>query len=183
VTAPYQRPDADRTVGHHRDRVKKLEGADMLGRGLAWGIYDQFTGDVVYEDDGSTPSGYFFSDAGILTQEYVVNCWVDFQAVGGWAPGTGTVFLVPLTVEADPSLTGLPLGFGISTDISLGAQTVIYFRVSNLSPDGIHGYIEAVVAADGSLVGPGNPYTWAAGDSPWMGAFSYWTNPPEYYTP
>ncbi len=179
VTAPYERIYIPQAVGQNRDRVRKLELADQLALLDGWAVLDPITLEYIIEDDNSSPTGYTVSSPDSIAQESTVSCWVDFVAIGGWTPGSGTVFLAKMDPQPGAGLLGVPLGFGVSVDASTGAQTIIYFRISTFSPDAASDYIEAVVATTGVAVGPGVPYTWATGDHVWYGAFTYYVDPPE----
>lgn len=176
MTAPYERIYVPQAVGQNRDRVKKLEGADRL----PGGPYDPFYpvgGEWIVEDDGSSPNGYFAGGTAYVSQEGIVNGAVEFIAVGGWAPGTGTRFLFGLAVTPDAwwgTGDGI-LGYGYAYSLGAGATTPLWFEVDTVTPYPVAGYVyaHALVQSDLSIVGPGNPYVWASGDIIFKGQLNY----------
>lgn len=186
MTAPYQRIYVPNAVAQNRNRVKKSENMDMLPDIFDPVYPDPVTSERVTEDDGSSPTGYLFPSTSYLLQQGIVHAGIEFLAIGGWTPGSGTQFLFGLAITpfSEWANGGFPLGYGVSIDDSTGAQTPVYFEANVVTPFPVAGFIyaQAVVWATGAVVGPGVPYTWATGDTVFKGNLTYGVDWPETIT-
>lgn len=190
MTAPWKRASVPGGMGTQLDRIRKLElgRVDMTQSGdeIYPFDYSSIGRFMVPADGGTGPNVIGYNDGAFteLTQQAVWMIQVNVTVTGAWTgAGSTPAYLLQLTEYASlhGSVTGVfsspanrpPIGSGLCYDASTGLSEHIFFRASDLVCTSAGGFtcIEAVLS-DGSLVGPGNPYVWAPGDSI-MGGYLY----------
>lgn len=175
MTAPWKRFSIPGGMGTQLDRVRRLELAHTQMAEDDSPFYQGGAGFFVGADGGTNPTAMNVTDYASLVQQQV---WVDqfmVYANFAWNPGTTATYLIALSQFASDHVAGLindfgiysnaPLGSGYCFDASTGNYEHLFFRGSPLTntPAGAPICLEAVLD-NGSVVGPGVPFTWASGD-------------------
>jgi hypothetical protein len=200
MTAPYKRDGFQPTIGNQLRRIKKLENADTLAFTDNWtydfGASPPYSFGHVFCDSGTDPTSFNTTLPSVTVQESNVTCYVNVQG-NNLGSGSGTQYLLPVSAYIQGNLWNAGItenflydyinsfnaptvGAGVCFDQSANAYTACWFRFSQFTVPAFPSlYCIEAFLADGSAVGPGNPYTWALGDQVMTGVFNLALTPTE----